>query len=114
MLDTLQHPNTNTNNPALLLLLSRLLLLLCALLAFRAPVAHPPILRTPHSQLLPHSHSHIIILTSNTTKLIEISGSNRRPMSKARVYADINVVRPKEYWDYESLTVQWGYLNLFS
>ncbi|XP_054808960.1 casein kinase II subunit alpha-2 [Prosopis cineraria] len=29
-------------------------------------------------------------------------------MSKARVYADINVHRPKEYWDYESLTVQWG------
>ncbi|PNX72811.1 casein kinase ii subunit alpha chloroplastic-like [Trifolium pratense] len=28
--------------------------------------------------------------------------------SKARVYADINVVRPKEYWDYESLAVQWG------
>ncbi|KAG0456851.1 hypothetical protein HPP92_024639 [Vanilla planifolia] len=23
-------------------------------------------------------------------------------MSKARVYADINVLRPKEYWDYES------------
>ncbi|KAM3709181.1 hypothetical protein ACJW31_02G153500 [Castanea mollissima] len=113
MLDTLQHPNTN--NPAVLLLLSRLLLLLCALLAFRVPVAHPPILRTPHSHhLLPHtrshshSHSHIIILTSNTTKLVEISGSNRRPMSKARVYADINVVRPKEYWDYESLAVQWG------
>ncbi|KAF8404913.1 hypothetical protein HHK36_009808 [Tetracentron sinense] len=29
-------------------------------------------------------------------------------MSEARVYADINVLRPKEYWDYESLTVQWG------
>jgi casein kinase II subunit alpha len=29
-------------------------------------------------------------------------------MSKARVYTDINVVRPKEYWDYEALTVQWG------
>ncbi|KAG2259185.1 hypothetical protein Bca52824_078479 [Brassica carinata] len=28
--------------------------------------------------------------------------------SKARVYADVNVVRPKEYWDYESLAVQWG------
>ncbi|XP_075653886.1 casein kinase II subunit alpha-2 [Castanea sativa] len=117
MLDTLQHPHTNTNNPAVLLLLSRLLLLLCALLAFRVPVAHPPIPRTPHSHHpLPHthshshshSHSHIIILTSNTTKLVEISGSNRRPMSKARVYADINVVRPKEYWDYESLAVQWG------
>ncbi|KAH7673505.1 Non-specific serine/threonine protein kinase protein [Dioscorea alata] len=29
-------------------------------------------------------------------------------MSKARVYAEINVVRPKEYWDYEALTLQWG------
>jgi len=29
-------------------------------------------------------------------------------MSKARVYSDVNVQRPKDYWDYESLTVQWG------
>jgi hypothetical protein len=29
-------------------------------------------------------------------------------MSKARVYTDVNVLRPKEYWDYEALTVQWG------
>ncbi|KAE8673982.1 Casein kinase II subunit alpha-2 [Hibiscus syriacus] len=29
-------------------------------------------------------------------------------MSKSRVYTDVNVLRPKEYWDYESLTVQWG------
>ncbi|KAK1268094.1 Casein kinase II subunit alpha [Acorus gramineus] len=29
-------------------------------------------------------------------------------MSKARVYADVNVLRHKEYWDYEALTVQWG------
>ncbi|KAG6774067.1 hypothetical protein POTOM_021416 [Populus tomentosa] len=29
-------------------------------------------------------------------------------MSKARVYTDVNVLRPKEYWDYESLAVQWG------
>ncbi|KAE8671462.1 Casein kinase II subunit alpha [Hibiscus syriacus] len=28
--------------------------------------------------------------------------------SKSRVYADVNVIRPKEYWDYETLTVQWG------
>lgn len=36
--------------------------------------------------------------------------STRRPgaSSKARVYADVNVIRPKEYWDYETLTVQWG------
>jgi hypothetical protein len=36
-------------------------------------------------------------------------GSGSAPaMSKARVYADVNVVRPKEYWDYEALAVQWG------
>ncbi|KAL0395821.1 UNVERIFIED_CONTAM: Casein kinase II subunit alpha-2 [Sesamum calycinum] len=29
-------------------------------------------------------------------------------MSKARVYADVNVLRPRESWDYENLTVQWG------
>ncbi|KAK8668303.1 hypothetical protein V6N13_105761 [Hibiscus sabdariffa] len=29
-------------------------------------------------------------------------------MSKSRVYTDVNVLRPKDYWDYESLTVQWG------
>mmetsp|Transcript_42222 Transcript_42222/g.99074 ORF Transcript_42222/g.99074 Transcript_42222/m.99074 type:complete len:356 (-) Transcript_42222:151-1218(-) len=32
----------------------------------------------------------------------------RRVQSKARVYADVNVTRPKEYWDYESIAVQWG------
>lgn len=29
-------------------------------------------------------------------------------MSSARVYADINVNRPKDYWDYESFSVAWG------
>ena len=26
----------------------------------------------------------------------------------SRVYADVNVHRPREYWDYEALTVNWG------
>ncbi|KAI4385559.1 hypothetical protein MLD38_003572 [Melastoma candidum] len=40
----------------------------------------------------------------------KIGKATRRPgaASKARVYADVNVVRPKDYWDYESLTVQLG------
>ncbi|KAG1368585.1 Casein kinase II subunit alpha-4, chloroplastic [Cocos nucifera] len=40
----------------------------------------------------------------------KIGKSIRRPgaASKARTYADVNVHRPNEYWDYESLTVQWG------
>eukprot|EP00316_Scyphosphaera_apsteinii_P020841 CAMPEP_0119309414 /NCGR_PEP_ID=MMETSP1333-20130426/15401_1 /TAXON_ID=418940 /ORGANISM="Scyphosphaera apsteinii, Strain RCC1455" /LENGTH=351 /DNA_ID=CAMNT_0007313381 /DNA_START=10 /DNA_END=1065 /DNA_ORIENTATION=- len=29
-------------------------------------------------------------------------------MSRARWHADVNDKRPKEYWDYESLQVQWG------
>mmetsp|Transcript_30743 Transcript_30743/g.63993 ORF Transcript_30743/g.63993 Transcript_30743/m.63993 type:complete len:102 (-) Transcript_30743:1076-1381(-) len=29
-------------------------------------------------------------------------------MSRARVYADVNVHRPRDYWDYEALTVNWG------
>lgn len=29
-------------------------------------------------------------------------------MSQAKVYADVNVHRPREYWDYESLNVNWG------
>ncbi|CAM9735629.1 unnamed protein product, partial [Heterosigma akashiwo] len=29
-------------------------------------------------------------------------------MSRARVYTDVNVHRPREYWDYESLVVNWG------
>ena len=24
------------------------------------------------------------------------------------VYADVNVHRPRDYWDYEALTVNWG------
>lgn len=28
--------------------------------------------------------------------------------SRARVYADVNVTRPRDYWDYETLTIQWG------
>ena len=29
-------------------------------------------------------------------------------MSRARWYGDVNMSRPREYWDYEALTVNWG------
>lgn len=29
-------------------------------------------------------------------------------MDGLRVYADVNVHRPRDYWDYESLVVNWG------
>jgi len=33
---------------------------------------------------------------------------NRTVKSRARVYADVNQHRPREYWNYEALNVQWG------
>ncbi|CAN1310659.1 Casein kinase II subunit alpha-2 [Linum perenne] len=47
---------------------------------------------------------------SDTFLFRQISSSDhcRIPMSKLHVYTDINVLLPKDYWDYESLTVQWG------
>jgi casein kinase II subunit alpha len=33
---------------------------------------------------------------------------NRIVKSAARVYADVNVNRPKEYWNYEALNLTWG------
>eukprot|EP00039_Didymoeca_costata_P032061 m.36687 g.36687 ORF g.36687 m.36687 type:complete len:362 (+) comp9173_c0_seq2:140-1225(+) len=38
------------------------------------------------------------------------SGRRRREMSgsMARVYRDVNSQRPREYWDYEALTIEWG------
>lgn len=62
---------------------------------------HPP----------PQLHDHRPRPPSQLNTLAQkIGKSTRRPgaSSKARVYADVNVVRPKDYWDYESLTVQWG------
>ncbi|KAH9663890.1 Casein kinase II subunit alpha-1 [Citrus sinensis] len=93
-------------------------LLACAVLALRAPIAHHPILRTPCRS----STYNLNIITDTiaaTTVVYEgaiIDKIEERnlaeiplpAMSKARVYTDVNVLRPKEYWDYESLTVQWG------
>lgn len=99
-------------------------LLACTLIALRAPVAHQPDPRNlttfPPSPITNHASS--VILDNNgletdktvasTDPIDEISvscfDSDLLSMSKARVYADVNVLRPKEYWDYESLSVQWG------
>jgi hypothetical protein len=60
--------------------------------------------RTTSSQASQQAHSPSVNLAQKVGKSI------RRPgvMSKARVYAEVNVQRPKDYWDYEALTVQWG------
>lgn len=30
--------------------------------------------------------------------------------SRSRVYSDVNSHKPREYWDYESYVVDWGYV----
>lgn len=90
------------------------LLLVCTVVALRAPFAYYPILRTPshhNNNNTRSSRSDNATETATLRKSVdrespsEISSS---AMSKARVYTDVNVLRPKEYWDYESLAVQWG------
>lgn len=39
---------------------------------------------------------------------IKQRNKNRTVKNKARIYADVNQHRPREYWNYESLTVNWG------
>lgn len=34
--------------------------------------------------------------------------SNMALPSRARVYADVNSQKPREYWDYDSYVVDWG------
>ncbi|RWV82331.1 hypothetical protein GW17_00056175, partial [Ensete ventricosum] len=76
------------------------ILLAIALVALPAPPA-----RSPPSPPPPASGDRIADLKGK----IETRELDNRTMTKARVYADVNVLRPKDYWDYESLTVQWGY-----
>jgi hypothetical protein len=60
--------------------------------------------RTTSSQASQQAHSPSVNLAQKVGKSI------RRPgvMFKAQVYAEVNVQRPKDYWDYEALIVQWG------
>ncbi|CAM9763487.1 unnamed protein product, partial [Ectocarpus fasciculatus] len=37
-----------------------------------------------------------------------IQWSNETSVCECRVYVDVNVQRPAEYWDYENLSIDWG------
>jgi casein kinase II subunit alpha len=38
---------------------------------------------------------------------------NRKMRNRACVYADVNQHRPREYWNYEALTIQWGDMDYY-
>ena len=45
----------------------------------------------------------------NSFELLSLKAGTRMPLaSRARVYADVNSHRPREYWDYEAHVVEWG------
>ncbi|PKI71299.1 hypothetical protein CRG98_008299, partial [Punica granatum] len=107
----------NRRNPSLLLSpLSvpspSLIFILRRIASAASPISGPP----PHDRR--HSHQktsayqqyRVRPLSPPETLAQKIGKAVRRSgaPSKARVYADVNVILPKEYWDYESLTVQWG------
>ncbi|KAF4402011.1 hypothetical protein G4B88_017523 [Cannabis sativa] len=89
-------------------------LLVCTAVVWRAPIVHSPIVRTsslpnpPNNKTITTFVSHSNNKAHHHTEPNEILGPSLQAMSKARVYTDVNVLRPKEYWDYESLAVQWG------
>ncbi|GFY86627.1 protein kinase superfamily protein [Actinidia rufa] len=80
------------------------------LLASDAPLSfgQPP---QQHNQQLPPPSQRLRQPPSLSGTLAQKIGKSIRRSgapSKSRVYSDVNVIRPKEYWDYETLTVQWG------
>lgn len=45
------------------------------------------------------------------SKEAKVNSAGHRIYSVARVYADANEIRPKEYWDYENYKIEWGNIN---
>ncbi|VDP33225.1 unnamed protein product [Schistosoma mattheei] len=61
----------------------------------------------------PEVASHFTLLGTSSKTALQKCGfygrmRNMPLSSKARVYADVNLNRPREYWDYESYEVKWG------
>lgn len=49
---------------------------------------------------------------TSTSALLSAATPSPHDMARARTYADVNTERPSSYWDYEALSVAWGYVML--
>lgn len=49
-------------------------------------------------------------LSANVARGASAKFREKRPtvMSVARVYADVNAQKPREYWDYDNFELKWG------
>jgi hypothetical protein len=41
------------------------------------------------------------------------SNGQQQVVTMAREYANVNSMMPKEYWDYENASIQWGYYPFY-
>lgn len=57
---------------------------------------------------VPTLFGHSTVCSSLANFVENKPNSKMASMSRARVYADVNSHRPREYWDYESHVVEWG------
>ena len=57
---------------------------------------------------VPTLFGHSAVCSSLANFVESKPNSKMASMSRARVYADVNSHRPREYWDYESHVVEWG------
>lgn len=55
---------------------------------------------------------HFLIVEHDFQRFLTLRGSSLPsvPRMSLVLRSEVNVTRPKEYWDYESIAVQWGYL----
>ncbi|XP_020395599.1 casein kinase II subunit alpha-like [Zea mays] len=67
----------------------------------------PPPLVIPDLPIIDHEERTTVVAEVGERRPTTLAeGARGNPV--ARVYADANAQRPKEYWDYESLDIQWG------
>lgn len=63
----------------------------------------------PGPLLCPHRFSPVPSAILLTIRFNSFSSHSRMPLpSRSRVYPDVNINRPREYWDYEIHTVEWS------
>lgn len=55
-----------------------------------------------------HKESPLVNSVNNTNDICSDIYKKMALPSRARVYADVNSHKPREYWDYESYVVDWG------
>ena len=52
----------------------------------------------------------LLLLAVSLGRAVKEKTATKMSAAWARVYADVNTHKPREYWDYESHPIEWGYV----